>query len=80
MTTAKKPAKKKRAAPKGRWITEPYNWTGLGGANAEAIVDGKAPKSKVPQWRGTGGGKWVWVAKAPKWALAVKTGEFKKGG
>ena len=47
MTTAKKPAKKKRAAPKGRWITEPYNWTGLGGANPEAIVDGKAPKSKL---------------------------------
>lgn len=71
-----------RAAAKhiGRWIAEPHTWVGIRGANPEAIVDGKAAKSKRPKWHATGGGKWVWVAKPPKWASAVKTGEFKKGG
>ena len=72
-------AKKKRAAPKGRWIAEPHTWTGPAGANPETIVDGKAPKSKPPTWRPCGGGKWVWVAKPPAWAAAVKSGAFTKG-
>ena len=65
-------------APEGRWITEPYSWTGLGGADAEAIVDGVNGPDDVPQWRGTNGGGWAWIEPAPAWALAVTSGKFTK--